>query len=163
DAHDFAQLGLSEKVETLPHGVLIRPELFGHGFAHDRNLDRILAVGVAKFTTAYQRNAQRLKEIGRDVVQLRQGPAITRGFILSLGEHSARQSSTERKIGGDGCRRNPRRCLSSFDGGAKILLAAVFAVMQGSKVESEHKEISRLEPPDLPVVRSACCERTGPR
>jgi len=33
---------------------LIRSELLGHGFVHDRKPGRILAVGVGKFTTACQ-------------------------------------------------------------------------------------------------------------
>src|SRR5215467_9374335 len=133
-------------MEAVPDGILIRPELIGHRFVDDGDLMGVLAICVGKFTTANQGNAQGLKEIGCDVIELSQGATVAGSFILALGEHSAAKSTTQGEIGRDGRGVDTRNRLGTFDGGAKILLGSSFLVMQSTQIESEYEELFCLEP-----------------
>ena len=42
NTHDFAQVGVAEKMETLAHGAFVGPEMLGHGFVDDRDQPRVL-------------------------------------------------------------------------------------------------------------------------
>ena len=128
-------------MEAFADGLLIGPELFGHGFINDGDRRGVFAVGIGEEAATKQRNAQSIEISRGDVVQLRQRSAVAGGFVLAFRKNGSRKAAAQGEVGGNGRGLHAGRGIGAFDGGAQELLAVAFVVMQRAEVKGQHEEI----------------------
>src|ERR1035438_6825264 len=88
-------------MKPLADRAFVGPEVFGHGFADDRDLSRIFAIVVGESMPLEDGDAQRVEIIRRDGINQGQRAAVAGCFILAFGENGAGEASPKWKVSGD--------------------------------------------------------------
>src|SRR5260370_39737985 len=115
--------------------------MLGHGFIGDGYGLCGRTIGVSEFAAADGRYAERFKEIGGDVVELRQSSAISGSFILAFRENRARECRNQGRSVRDGDGLAAARSFGALYGAPHELLPPASVVMQSAKIEVEHKKV----------------------